>query len=323
MGLTHFPHGVSSFGIPVLSDYGFGAQGNVFFVDPVTGSDGNPGTSPDVAVKTLPQALSLATANQNDLIIYLSRVSAGLNLAATLDWNKNSVHLIGVCAPTLMNQRARIFHNANFSPMIKVSADGCLFENLYTSYGRGNAANLISLQVTGNRNVFRRCNIFGPGNATEAGTADFNLVDLQGDSAGGKCTETLFEDCVIGGSSLGISAAQFLLLLENFAARPIFRRCVFLCQVSAAGGAGTVFVKVGSTTGVGEFVEFDQCSFINTGSTAMTLAMTYDSTTVGKAILKSPVFVGATGVANSSTAVWISQDTVTAATLGLGQNPGS
>ena len=51
MGLTNFPNGISSFGVPVLGGIlGIPFTGTYWFVDPVNGLDGNAGTSPQTAL---------------------------------------------------------------------------------------------------------------------------------------------------------------------------------------------------------------------------------------------------------------------------------
>ncbi len=57
MTVTRFPHGISSFGMPILGSGGHMTTGNVFFVQYTNGSDGNEGTSPDVPFKTLDYAI--------------------------------------------------------------------------------------------------------------------------------------------------------------------------------------------------------------------------------------------------------------------------
>lgn len=290
MSITRFPHGISSFGVPVLGGLGFGAQGGrAFFVDPVLGTAGNDGLSPQSPFKSITTAYAAATSDQNDVIFLLGKVSAGVSLAASLTWAKNAVHLIGVCAPTELNQRARIGHSANFSPMITVSGSGCYFANLYFIYGRGNAGNLINVKVTGNRNVFHNCHIAGPGNATEAGTAGFNLLDLNGGNA--NCTENLFDHCTIGLTTLPYTAACNQVVIEGYAARTVFRNCTFLARIEAAGGAGSVMQKTGAGD-VGEFVLYRDCVFLSFGATAMTAAFTHPSTQAGYVILHQSMLCG-------------------------------
>jgi len=72
MGMTRHPHGVSSFGIPVLGGVGdLITTGNVWFVDSGSGSDSNKGTDKDHAFATLDYAIGKCTASQGDTIIVM------------------------------------------------------------------------------------------------------------------------------------------------------------------------------------------------------------------------------------------------------------
>lgn len=73
MSLTKFPHGISSFGVPVI---GAGSAlpvttGSYFFVDSNTGADGNSGRSSDEAKATLAAALDVCTADKGDVIVLM------------------------------------------------------------------------------------------------------------------------------------------------------------------------------------------------------------------------------------------------------------
>jgi hypothetical protein len=74
MGLTNFPHGVSSFGMPVI---GVGEEtmttGNVFFVDSghTSASDGNLMDAPDAPGATIDAAMAKCTANNGDIIFVM------------------------------------------------------------------------------------------------------------------------------------------------------------------------------------------------------------------------------------------------------------
>src|SRR4030042_3857713 len=65
MGLTNFPKGVSSFGIPIIGSgpgYGMDYGSTVYFVDDKNGSDSNAGTSPEAAFDTIGAAITAANA---------------------------------------------------------------------------------------------------------------------------------------------------------------------------------------------------------------------------------------------------------------------
>ena len=84
MGYSYsdFPNGVTSFGVPIVGGLnGIPFTGNWWFVDAVTGSDGNAsagtGASPQAPLKTIAQAYSLAAEGNNDVNAILS-TSGGL-----------------------------------------------------------------------------------------------------------------------------------------------------------------------------------------------------------------------------------------------------
>jgi hypothetical protein len=76
MPFTNFPNGVTSFGIPMVGVWisipRGGAntrdQGQVWFVDNVNGADGQTGTDPTNALKTIGRALTLAQSGTGDTI---------------------------------------------------------------------------------------------------------------------------------------------------------------------------------------------------------------------------------------------------------------
>ena len=89
MGLTNFPNGITSFGVPVFGG-GMVTQGNSFFVKPSTGNDGNDGKSPETSFKTLTKALAACVANQNDTVYLFSESNTAASTtdyqSTTLDW---------------------------------------------------------------------------------------------------------------------------------------------------------------------------------------------------------------------------------------------
>jgi hypothetical protein len=73
MGLTNFPFGVSSFGMPVVGAGPLMTTGGVYFVDSgaARGSDANAGTSPDLPMATLDGAIGRCTASNGDIIFVM------------------------------------------------------------------------------------------------------------------------------------------------------------------------------------------------------------------------------------------------------------
>src|ERR1035437_9502861 len=95
---------LNQFGTPLWGVGGNPAfTGNWFWVDETNGSDGNSG-GPTDALKTLTQALSLCTSNNNDVIFLTGTV----HVTATVAWNKSRTHLIGLGPSLATEARARI-----------------------------------------------------------------------------------------------------------------------------------------------------------------------------------------------------------------------
>lgn len=98
MGLTQFPFGVSSFGMPVLGGGGMMTTGNVFFVDSGSAntSDGNLGDSPTKPLATLNGALVRATASNGDVIFLMPGHAENCSSATTQVIDKADLRIVGL-----------------------------------------------------------------------------------------------------------------------------------------------------------------------------------------------------------------------------------
>lgn len=263
--------------------------GKTFWLDATNGTTTGAADSADRAISTLTGAYGKVTTGKNDVVRMIAGASAA-NLAAGLTWAANNSHLVGEGVAGLMNQRARIGHSANFGTLLTISGYGNSFQDLYIAHGRGHASNLYAVDITGPRNSFHRVHFGGPFHATEAGTANYRLVRLQ-------AAETYFKDCVFGQDTIARTAANSMVEFGAQAEPPrsIFENCLFLSIVSAAGGAGSTFLKVLAGCGAG-LALFRNCTFINIGGTAMTLGI--DGTGLGnfKMHFENSTFIGCTDV---------------------------
>lgn len=89
MTLTHYPHGVTSFGAPILPGLEFGkVWGNVFFVDGSLGSDSNDGKTRDTAKATIQAAINAASDGDR---VYIKDGA----YAETLTNTKSRIQIIG------------------------------------------------------------------------------------------------------------------------------------------------------------------------------------------------------------------------------------
>ena len=241
-----------------------GLNSNIYVVDPANGSDSNPGDRWTQPLASLEAAEALCTANQHDVVLYLAG-SSGNNLAAALTWDKNYTHLLGMCAPTMAAQRSRIFQTSTLtgaSPLLTISATGCIFKNFYIFQGVNDATSLINVSVTGGRNYFENVHFAGGGHATQAinGGASLKLDGAE---------ENLFRHCTIGVDTISAGTGMAGILFDGEAHRNVFEDCMVTMY---AGHAGAIFGEVVDATGIDRYTIFKRCLFLNTSSTAMTQA---------------------------------------------------
>lgn len=222
-------------------------------------------------------------------------VTGTIHTTATLTWNKNFTHLIGLTAPS-DNCRARISATGTsvFSPLVDVTANGCIFMNLATFHGFNDASTQICWKEEGGRNFYQGVQFLGMGNATAAAQAGSRSLLISGSSG-----ENLFVGCTIGlDTVVRATNANASLELTGGSPRNIFRDCIFQALVS---DVSDVHVTVGAD-GIDRYVLFDRCSFINaiesTGST-MSAAITANAAAGGAVCLQDCFSLGATAIATT------------------------
>lgn len=341
MALTNFPNGITSFGVPVMGSIaGVPFSGNYYFVDPVNGADGNDGT-PELPLKTLYGALAKCTDGNNDVVVLMSdgttASTARLSVAnaqsidssattGTLNWNKDATHLIGMCAPTRVGQRARIapptgtytattFNSVNF---INVTGAGCTFMNLdiYVGFSTGQDGQIGVLEA-GGRNAYINVNIQGIADAASAAGSSSRSLKITSQ-------ENTFTNCVIGTDTVARSAANASIELAGGTARNTFENCILPFQTSAATPLG---VLVSAAAGIDRWQLFDNCSFINnvqSTSTTMNGLATLPASAGGLLLMKNSTLVGITEFGTDSTTrgqVYVDGAAPTAATSGIAVNP--
>jgi hypothetical protein len=247
-------------GMPVMAGVPYGVNANYYFLDPTNGSDSNDGLSLDKPLATLAAAYAKCTANQHDTIFYIAG-SSSVTISAALDWAKNYTHLIGICAPTEVAQRARFFQLATLtgaSPLLTVSATGCIFKNFYIFQGVNDATSLINVSVTGGRNYFENVHFAGGGHATQAinGGASLHLNGAE---------ENTFVRCTIGVDTIDAATGMVGILFDGEAHRNMFRDCTVRMR---AGNAGAAFIEIVDATGIDRDNTFVDCLFVNNHTAA-------------------------------------------------------
>lgn len=307
MVTTNFPDGVSSFGVPLIGGLGgIPLTGNWYFLDPANGSNGNDGLSPQTAFSTLAFAYSKTRDGKNDVIVLIGdgSTAATARLSEQLVWANDATHLIGVTAPSMVAQRARISTatgaTTNIANLVNVTAQGCIFANFSLFQGVGEAATAECLwQDAGERNYYSNVAFGGMGSAAGASEAGSYSLKLYGGS------ENLFENCYLGADTQSRDAANANLVIRKDAGnvastRNIFRNCVFAMY---ATDTDPLFVNANEAGGMDRFALFQNCAFINSGTSTLTVAMTINAAQGGTIVLDKCTLVGATNWSANTTVV--------------------
>lgn len=281
---------------PFVSRYG-----KTFFVDPVNGADGNPGTSPQQAFATLYQLHNKMTSGNNDVGFLIgngassgtARLSKALAqtidstvTAGTLNWTKNACHLVGIAAPTRVAQRARIappsgtytqstFGSGNF---IVVTGSGCYFQNFSTFNGFSTGGtNQICWTDNGSRNCYNNVDFGGMGDAASAQNSGSRSLKIGSNGSG----ENTFFNCTIGLDTVARTTTNASLELAGATVRNSFIDCIFSFFTSNAGVLG--ILGTGNEC-IDRWHLFKRCVFMNairSTSTQMTALGSFTTASPG------------------------------------------
>jgi len=264
MPATNFPDGLTAGGIPVLPGGAPFFTGRWFFVDAVNGSDAYDGSA-ETPMRTIPAAYALMTEGNNDVLVLVGKPTTAaqttgtFRLSATLDWAKAACHMIGMCAPTSVAQRARISTatgaTANINPLMTLSAADCYWGNFSFFQGVGEAATDEKLiNITGDRNYFNNIQFGGMGHANGAARAGSYIIKLDdGD-------ENTFQSCVIGLETVQRGAANASVVVTNGSQRNQFYDCQFM--MSAKTDTSPLYLDLSAANCLnGSSMTFRRCLF--------------------------------------------------------------
>lgn len=122
MSLTRFPHGVSSFGIPIIGAGPIVTTGNVFFVDD-SGSNSNDGLSPEHPFVSLAYAITRCTASQGDTIILMP---GHAETTTAIAMSTAGIHVVGI---GIGADRPTITATTGATDLINITGANCTLEN--------------------------------------------------------------------------------------------------------------------------------------------------------------------------------------------------
>lgn len=304
MGITHLS-GLEVAGVPTM---GMGGApfftGSWYFVDATYGSDGNTGAA-DSPLSTIPAAYAKCVEGQNDVVVLVqspttaAATTGTFRLSAQLEWAKSATHMVGMTAPTMIGQRARISTasgaTTNIADLIKITAQGCYFGNFSIFQGVGEAATAEQLcQITGQRNYFWNVAFQGMGSANGAGQATSYCIYLNGGS------ENTFENCQIGVDTQSRTAANANIKLRSQATRNIFKGCIFPVYATATT---PLIVDAAAASSIDRFAWFKDCLITNFGTSALAAVVGFHASQGGFILVDNCSAAGCTD--------WTASDTST------------
>jgi hypothetical protein len=291
-----------------------GPLSKVYIVDPVNGSDSNPGTTWQYPLKSLEEAEDKCVANRHDVVLFLAGATAD-NPTASITWDKSYTHLIGVGSLLPgVGQRCRVVMKAAtaVTPVITFSGNGCIVKNMQFNQEKATGAASGAVIVTGQRNYFENVFFMCPTSAT---AASYSLKVGGGENA--------FVRCTIGQHTLVRSAATYGLWLyvgSDDCHRNKFIDCEFLSWASG-GGTAHVLVYVDVDIDVEVFTAFfENCLFANIGPATLAVAIDDNCATTDHRLYlrgRNNCFDGCTAVSDPLTYVRVPDMNGDHATSGL------
>jgi hypothetical protein len=279
MGLTNFPNGITSFGIPMMGGQGLTMPGTAYFVDSVNGSDGSVGKSLDKPLKTIEKAYSVTKSGNND-VIYVVGNGTAYSIAAAMTWSNTFTHMVGLTAPIRYGNRCRLAPSAAMTSIVTVSGQGNIFSNFQIQHAEdATGTNVDNVIVSSNRNYFWNVGFAGPLNATP-GAAAYNELTL----ASGAQDNT-FEQCTFGQWTTATAATDgHEIEFKGNNSMSFFKDCrIFTYSSSTSHILVKAAVNLG---GEAALVTFDGCTFANMDNDK-TLTVAISEPTHGIILLKN------------------------------------
>ena len=285
MGLTNFPNGITSFGIPTVGGGSIPiTSGKYFFVNSDIGSDGNDGLSLETPLKTVLAAYNKMTSDKYDVCLCFG--SASHTLSAMLTISKNRCIFIGMDgAGRRYGQRTKWTMGVTTATTdvfaVKNTGIGNVFKNIKFVNNNTVTENNAAFGCGGEYSYFENCEFYDSTKLTSDTHAE--LV-LNGDSA-------QFFGCNFGSLADSVSGDKVrpavLLTAGTVGAGLVSRDVLFeSCHFwKNAGGTTTAFVK-GGATDVERVMEFHDCQFIaNVLGAQPAVAISSATLTVGQILL--------------------------------------
>jgi len=306
MGLTNFPNGISSFGVPVMGNGVPATFGTPYFIDYRYGSDGNRGISTEKAFKTLTKAETAVESNHNDVILIDGDQT--VTETAMVDFDVNRTHIIGLNGlPGYYGQGAKvslgITEEATDIATFKNTGVRNTFANIKFMNSNTVAEGLYCVAEGGEYSRYFNCEIYKSTDYEENLAAE---LLMNGDSS-------QFYHCTIGSTVLQITTAKIrpcvLLTRETITGKvcrdALFEGCIFQRKCD---GTANRFVYGANANDVERMLLFNNCIFWNDKLATQTPAQNVAfgaSLTDGYVLLNNCASIGAATAMSTTTGVFI------------------
>ena len=283
MGATRFPHGLSSYGIPI---YGSGVGplfgpgcGKIHWMVSAKNESTNAyykylhdnGVSDNDIYTTLATAYAAATGSRNDVIAVFP---GAYDETATLDWTKDNTHLVGLGGPNTRSDYSEknvviYTDTTEVDYTIHLTGDHCVFLNIGINNAGNHASNYGPLYVDGYGNYFENVSLIG--NMTANQLADDDCASLHIGTNAHNCK---WINCDIGEDCWGKRSAAHSGQVSFIGSQPnggLFENCFFRSESQTATVAMvTVYKAAAGTTHIGRGWVFKNCIFNNFDSRTAT-----------------------------------------------------
>ena len=322
MGITNFPNGVASYGVPLTGDGIPATPGTVIWVNYGTGDDGRSlkSQSAQRPLKTVAKAYSLATTNKDDVICLTG--SASHVVTEMLDVSKNRVHFIGVDGTPgrLYGQNAKLSMGVTTAAtdlgVMKNTGVRNSFQNIKFTSANTRAESIYSVVEGGEYALYLNCEFYKETDLDQTGAAE--LV-MNGDSA-------QVINCTIGSLANAISGAILrpcVLLTQGLAGTgKVARDVTFIgCQLwRKAGNVANRFVYGANANDVERMLLMKNCTFVSNTLGAATPAAAVGfgaAQTAGTVLLQDCASVDCTVMAQAAVGIYVAGSVPTFATTGI------
>lgn len=276
--------------------------GNIFYLDYGNGADVNTGKTPTQAVKTLTRALALVTANQND-VVYIMDNDTDVTEATQFTWNKGGCYIVGVgSVKGGINKGVTITFTENSAGgQFILSASNVVIQNIQFNHTPSTAAGVVNVKVTGDRDTFVDCQFLNANNAASAGATGYLGLSLDG------CSNASFIRCTIGGIDQTRTASAADMTIGAATIDGLYMEdCIWIADLDATADATHAFIEQVADADLGDFAYLVRPTFINAGANAaLPDAMTIGASTAGFWLIRDPLLVYITDIADNEEKMWV------------------